>query len=433
VGSRRRASRVAAVVALWVVVWAFLLKFAVRHGFFDLKVYYGAINFWVHGQGELYDYLLHGTGYGFTYPPFAALTMLPMALVPWPVAIGISLMLTVSASLAVLYWLVDPIIKRRGWSPWFTMAIVAALAAAFEPMRETVNFGQVNMLLVFLVAVDLLWFVRGRPAGWGRLAGVGIGLATAIKLTPGVFILYLLLTRRFRAAAVAAGTALAATVFAAAVIPDASRIFWTDALWNTSRIGSQSFISNQSLNGFVARLNPVEPSRALWLALALVALAVWAWRVRRAHALGDEVGGFALTAVAGCLLSPITWIHHLVWLLPAVVLLFDHGLDDAVPVRRRRVTLACAIGVYALLCSRLVWPFAFHFGGWGLLFSNAYVWASIGLLVGLPLRRVGVADHGQLDAATAGALDREPARGAVGGEAAAFVEAPGGLVRLEHP
>jgi alpha-1,2-mannosyltransferase len=427
--ARPLAWQVPAVLAFWAAVWAFLAVAAERHGFFDLKVYHGAINFWAHGEGELYDYLLRHTEYGFTYPPFAALTMLPMAAVAWPVAIAISLTLTVAASLAVLYWLVDPIARRRGWTRWFTLAIAAGLAAAFEPMRETVNFGQVNMLLVFLVAADLLLFVRpGR-----RSAGVLIGLATAIKLTPGLFVLYLLITRRFRAAAVAAGTAAAATLFAAAVIPDASREFWTDALWNTGRIGSQSFISNQSLNGFVARLDPLRPSRVLWLALGLAALAVWVWRVRKARAAGDEVGGFALTAVAGCLLSPITWVHHLVWLLPAVVRLFDVGLDRDVPARRRRWTLFWAVAVYALLSSRLVWQFAFHFGGWGLLFANSYVWASVILLVALPLRSAGVAEHGQADQLAGRALDGERPGLAVGDEAAPLVEPPGRAVRVEHP
>src|SRR5436190_1420035 len=89
-----------------------------------------------------------------------------------------------------------PVVRHRGWSRWFTLAVAAAFAAAFEPMRETVNFGQVNMLLLALVAGDLLLLVRGGR----RWAGVLIGLATAIKLTPGLFILYLLLTRRYRAA-----------------------------------------------------------------------------------------------------------------------------------------------------------------------------------------------------------------------------------------
>ncbi len=78
-------------------------------------------------------------------------------------------------------WLLDPVARRDGWVRWFAFAVALCLAAAFEPLRETFSFGQVNMLLLFLVAVDLL---RLLPGG-NRWAGVGIGLATAIKLTPG--------------------------------------------------------------------------------------------------------------------------------------------------------------------------------------------------------------------------------------------------------
>src|SRR6185436_14659189 len=102
----RTAVRVGIVVGIFICAWAFDAAFAVRHGFFDLRVYYGALNHWVDGNGEIYDYLLPGTKYGFTYPPFAALTMLPMAYLGWHVAIAISLLLTVVASVAVLYWLV---------------------------------------------------------------------------------------------------------------------------------------------------------------------------------------------------------------------------------------------------------------------------------------------------------------------------------------
>ena len=100
----------------------------------------------------------------------------------------------------LIWWLLDPVARRAGWTRWFALAVALCLAAAFEPMRETVNFGQVNTLLLFLVAVDLL---RLLPAG-NRWAGVGIGLATAIKLTPGIFIVYLLVTGRWRAAVTAA-------------------------------------------------------------------------------------------------------------------------------------------------------------------------------------------------------------------------------------
>jgi alpha-1,2-mannosyltransferase len=237
------------VLALALVVTGFLSVAAARHGYFDLNVYYGAVRYWVHDGGDIYDYLKPGSRYGFTYPPFAAITMLPMAYLGWNAAILGSVTATVLATVVLLGRLVLPIARRQGWTRWFALAVALCLAAAFEPMRETVNFGQVNMLLLIVVVVDVLWLVSRNS----RFAGVGIGLATAVKLTPGIFILYLLVTRRWRAAAVASGTAAAATLTAAAIAPAASREFWTDALWDTNRVGSMSFISNQSLRGIVAR------------------------------------------------------------------------------------------------------------------------------------------------------------------------------------
>lgn len=428
------------VIAVAVAAAAFTLVAvaAPRRGFFDLKVYFGAINFWAHGHGEVYDFLQPFTKYGFTYPPFAALTMLPMAVLPWGAVITISLLATAAVTALVVWWFLGPLVVERGWPRWFVFTIAAALLFAWEPMRETLSFGQVNMLLVFLVVADLVLLV-----GRSRWGGVGVGLATAIKLTPGIFIVYLLLARRRREALLAAATTAAATVLAAVVAPHASRIFWTDALWDTDRIGQLSYISNQSLEGIVARLNPGQPSRALWAALVLLVLAVWVWRVRRAVRLGDERAGLALTGVLGCLISPVTWIHHLVWLLPALLLVVVRGLDAVTDQsgRRRGVRLlSFAAVLYALLSSRSVWYFANQFTGWGLLVSNAYALASVALLVGMPLREgdrsggtPGVADLRQVDDGTVGAAHRKGGPAAVGPEAEVRVEAAGGPVGLEYP
>lgn len=378
---RRTTKRVGVVAALFLCAWAFDAAFAVRHGFFDLRVYYGAINYWAGGGGEIYDYLLPNQRYGFTYPPFAALTMLPMAYVGWHVAIAISLVLTVGASLTVVYWFVAPMARRHGWTPWFAVAIAACLLAVFEPLRETLLFGQVNALLLLLVVADLLLLVRGNRS----LAGVGIGIATAIKLTPGIFIVYLLITRRYRAAIVAGGATLAATLLAGAVAPDASREFWTDALWDTSRVGSQAFVSNQSLSGVIYRWDPQHPSTLALLALMLLVLVVWAVRARAAVRHGDEKTGLALTGLVAGLVSPISWVHHLVWAIPALLLLVDHGLAASPASRRRRWLLGLAGVTYAIMCSRLVWQFngSFEtFGGW--VGSNAYVWLTLILLASLP-------------------------------------------------
>jgi alpha-1,2-mannosyltransferase len=379
----RTGSRVIVVAALAVAVAGFLSVAAVRHGFFDLKVYYGALRYWVLDGGEIYDFLKPNSPYGFTYPPFAALTMLPMAYLPWTLAALISASATVVTAALLLWWLVDPISRRVGWTRWFAFAIAVCLAAAFEPMRETFTFGQVNLLLLFLVGADML-FPVARGSRW---AGVGIGLATAIKLTPGIFIVYLLISKRWRAAVIASGTAAAATVLAVALAPDASREFWTAALWNTDRVGSMAFISNQSLQGVVARLDPARPSTLAWLALVFAALIVWAWRSRVAATRGDAATAFALTGVVQCLVSPVTWVHHLVWLIPALVLLVDNAYAAPARSLRRFSLLGFVILAYGLLTSRLVWHWEDRYGGvTTFLGSNAYVWVSIALLLVLPVR-----------------------------------------------
>lgn len=363
----RKSAQVAVVILLAVAALAFDWLFAVRHGFFDLNVYYGAVNYWADG-GMIYDFVRIRSTYGFTYPPFAALTMLPMAFVSWPVAVIIGSAATIAVTVWFLRTLLAPMIAQRGWTPWFVLAVALCLVAVYEPMRETFLFGQVNMLLVGLVAGDLFLLVARRS----RFAGVGIGLATAIKLTPGIFIVYLLITKRWREALTAGATAAAATLLAAAVAPDASREFWTSAIWQTERVGALSFISNQSLQGVLARLDPVHPSTVLWLLSVLGVLAVWFVRCRRAAARGDEVLGLALTGLVSVLISPVAWIHHLVWAIPAFVLLVE---------RARPGRLIFAGFGFLVLCSRGVWRYEKEFSGLeGFLFSNAYVWVSLALL-----------------------------------------------------
>jgi alpha-1,2-mannosyltransferase len=351
-----------------------------RNGFFDSKVYYGAVQYWFRDHGMVYDWLRPGTPYGFTYPPFAGLVMGPMAYLPFPLVVVLASVATVLTTALLTWWFVTPLIRRKGWTPWFAYAIAVCLALSFEPVRETLTFGQVNTLLLTLVAADVLFGLsKGR-----RWAGVGIGLATAVKLTPGVFILYLLVTRRWRAAGVAIGTAAAATFAAAAVATDQSREFWTDALWDTGRVGVLSYVSNQSIRGFLARLPIDAVASYVWIVLVLVALGFWAWRVRRTAAAGDEFGGLALTGILGCLISPVTWVHHCVWLLPAIVRCVDAGLST-----RDRRSLWLGGGAYLLMTSRLLWV-------WEkrprppleLLGGNLYFWLSIALFVWMPAARL---------------------------------------------
>ncbi|MGW3956301.1 glycosyltransferase family 87 protein [Streptomyces sp. NPDC004752] len=362
---RTERGRLLLVLVLAAAVTAFTATVPLLRDFFDLRVYYGAVDTWVHHGGRLYDYRVPGTGYGFTYPPFAAVAMLPMALLGLHTAIVLCLLLNLVALAVVLRLLAGPEQRRHGWFGW---ALAGCLLALFEPVRDTISFGQVNLLLLVLVLVDARLLATGR----GRWAGVGIGLAAAVKLTPAVFIGLLLLTRRWRAAGTATAVALAATGLAAWVDPRASRFYWTEALWDTNRVGRLDYVSNQSVQGVLARLG--ETGRPLWATAVLLVLCVWAWRVRRAAAAGDWTAAFALTGLVACLVSPITWVHHLVWLLPSF----------AVLVRTGHPRIAGAL--YAMLCTSVVWLWFDDASGVdGFLGSNTYTWITLGLLLGLPV------------------------------------------------
>ena len=362
--------RLALVLVLAAAVTLFTATVPLLRDWFDLRVYYGTVDSWIHHGGRIYDYRVPGTTYGFTYPPFAAVVMLPMALVDLHVAIAVALLLNLAALAFALRVLAGPAWRRYGW---YGGALAVCGLALFEPLRDTFSFGQVNILLLALVLLDCWLLSTGRE----RWAGVGIGLAAAIKLTPAAFIGLLLVARRRRAAAVATAVAAATTALAAWVAPDASRFYWTHAMWDTTRVGRLDYVSNQSLQGILARLD--VSSRAVWAVVVLLVLGVWVARTRRAAVAGDWTAAFALTGLTACLVSPITWVHHLVWLLPSF----------AVLVRADRPRIAAAL--YAVLCTSVVWLWFDDASGVdGFLGSNTYTWITLGLLLWLPVGQPGV-------------------------------------------
>jgi alpha-1,2-mannosyltransferase len=390
------ARRIAAVGLVTAGCAAFFFAYALQRDFFDLRIYVSAMRWWASGQ-PLYDYAQPDAVQGelyFTYPPFAAILLRPFASVPVGVTIGFFCLFTVVAVGLTTWWLVAPAARRRGLPVWYVAGLAIPVALIVEPTRETISFGQINMLLVVLILGDLL-FAAPRRWWW---AGAGIGLATAIKLFPGIFIVYLLVTRRWRAAAVASATAALATLLALAVAPRDSWRFWTQELWSTERVGRLDYTGNQSLQGLLARIVvPDQPPRAVWLVLALAMAAYGLWRAARLFRAGDEVAALTVTGLVGALVSPITWPHHVYWFIPALVVLADSG-------RRRDLALAAVtlgVAVYGVNT----------FIDWGVaaeptdsvgsfLLRNLYVLMALALVALLPARRGAkahdVAPNGQI-------------------------------------
>lgn len=251
-----------------------------------------------------------------TYPPFAGMVFVALAWLPVPAARAVVTLanLGLLALVVVLSLRLStaPAGSRRR-SPSMALALFAA-CVWLEPVYTTMRYGQINLLLVAMVLGDLL-LLRGRHARW---AGVGVGLAAAVKLTPAIFVVHLLLSRRRRAAATAAGTFLAAGALGALVQPGASWDYWTRLVFATGRVGLLWNSANQSLAGALCRLTHAAAPSGLWIAaVALVGcggLAVAAALARR----GLDLLAAVACGVTGLLCSPISWTHHWVWLVPAL-------------------------------------------------------------------------------------------------------------------
>ncbi|WP_157695330.1 glycosyltransferase 87 family protein [Nakamurella panacisegetis] len=320
----RRTRTIVIGVAVLGLLAAFAISFEIYRRFgaprneLDLRIYYNAMASW-HGGNDLYSYAypdkVNGL-LGFTYPPFAALIMspLPMLSIRWIIAIA-GLGIVATTVVLVMLSLRERMYLRR---PQFLLATGLATAAAFclQPVSQTLAYGQVNTALAVLVMVDV--FVLGRRGS--RFAGVGIGLAMAIKLTPAIFLVYLVIGRRWRMLRVAVATAAAATLAAALVVPADSWQYFTSLLWDAGRVGVVDNTANQSLNGTLARITgSLAPDKVVWAVGVLIVLAVGSVRIHRAVGAGDTLLAVTVTGLMGVLISPVSWIHHAVWIVPAVV------------------------------------------------------------------------------------------------------------------
>ncbi len=301
-----------------------------------------------------------GPGLPFTYPPFAALVFSLLARLPEPFALqlfnaaGVAVAAWLSL-LAVRYWNAKPDWRRTFESPRSRWIAAAALLAMLTlgPWRETLAFGQVNILLMGLMAADLL----SRNHRWNRsMPGSGflVGVAAGIKLTPLVFGLYYLVRKDWRGLA-NMGAGFAATVLLGWLLrPAESLQFWLEILPDTSRIGGAGYVDNLSIKGALLHFGvPASAVTVPWILLSLLVVALAAAVIRLASDQGARVVAMSATALAMLLISPVSWSHHWVW-VAAILPAFAWTLRET-PERCRRLRTGMTT---VLLLSVLVFFFS---------------------------------------------------------------------------
>ncbi len=296
----------------------------------DSFVYYEGVRQWLDG-GDLYSWYANPPQHlwPFTYTPLAAWVFTPLTWMSYQSA-TVVLMVATPLCAAVT---TNAVLRRLGVEPWMAHSLTPWLALigviVLEPFPKTMEYAQVNAILMALVAVDL--FLVPEHSRW---RGALSGLAAAIKLTPAVAILVLLVRREWRAAATMAGSAVGLTLLAGLAAPAESWEFFTSAMWDPGRAGFADYSGNQNLKGAIARGLPESAWNLTWAACSLLAVAA-AWflcrRLDRLRGVDAPAGGVgqddglvlslqvSVVMVLGLLISPISWSHHWVWCLPALM------------------------------------------------------------------------------------------------------------------
>jgi alpha-1,2-mannosyltransferase len=310
-----------------------------------------------HRASPLYDWT-GPNGVQFTYPPFAAAVFAVASVLPWTV-LRWAMTLASLTALGLSAWLTFGALGYRD-RPKVRLGAtfgVSALALLTEPVQQTLSLGQVNLLLMLLVVADLLTHQGGTPLFPGAKTswwhGIGIGIAAGIKLTPLIFIPYLLLVRKFRQAATATAVFAATVVLGYAILPRDSSHYWGGRLFlNANRIVFLGTRGNQSLRGAVIRLaGSVTAGTTPWIAAAALVVIVGLITAAVLYRAGQPVPAMLACALTGLLVSPLTWDHHWVWVALGIALLAHLGAQA-----RGRVRAAWWVAAAGLLAVFGAWP-----------------------------------------------------------------------------
>lgn len=368
------------------VVSVVLGAFVVGNDFIDLLVYRMGATVLLDG-GSIYGALppiVDDFGLPFTYPPLAAMLFAPLALIPLGLGKLFFTLVSAAALAVTLRMALDRVWPQLGTrAAWTATALSVAVALQLEPVRETIGFGQINMVLMVLVAIDVL----ARKPKWPR--GLLIGLAAAIKLTPIGFLLLFLVKRDWRTSGHIIGAALGSTALAFLVMPETSTKYWLHTLADTGRIGAAYFANNQSFKAVISRFGPSElVVTALWLIAVALMLVVAVIAIRRALDHDDIVLAMTANAAAILLASPVSWSHHWVWVAPAMLVLLFGVLRAP---SRRNVAVAVGLGALFFIGPHHLLPAGddreLDWALWQHLLGTLYVSVGLGFLVWLAFVR----------------------------------------------
>jgi alpha-1,2-mannosyltransferase len=278
----------------------------------------------------------------FTYPPFAAVSLVPLSMLNFPVAKIVWMAVSFVALTATIWCSAAALGYRRDGSLGLLCVAAAVLAVDIEAVRGTLWQGQVNLVLMAIIVWDLT-----RPVG-ARFRGWSVGIATGIKLTAVVFVPYLVVTRQWRAAITATATAAATVALTWCLLPADSSDYWAHAMFQIDRIGPLGHPGNFSIGGILATLWAPDPMPTIWWLICVAAAAICGYYAcYRAELDGQRVLALTIAGLLSCTVPPLAWGHHWVWTVPLLAVAVDRSVGSA--GRRRWMWGAAAAAIYLVV------------------------------------------------------------------------------------
>ncbi|WP_250499899.1 glycosyltransferase family 87 protein [Caballeronia sp. GAWG1-5s-s] len=209
--------------------------------------------------------------------------------------------------------------------------LIVALALLSRPFFDDVYWGQSNELLFFLLAATFFFIDRGNRG----LAGVFLGAAIALKVTPIAIAGLLLLRREWRTALFTFISSVVLTAITAWAL--GFHAIWHYVVSDMPRLNTQNLLLggapiNVALRGGLQTvmqsvgLGASQPMLgAVWLATASVVCTLAVVLVARRHA--DRRIDFALATMTMLVASPMLEPVHLVVALIPVCILFGTAFE----------------------------------------------------------------------------------------------------------
>ncbi len=304
----RRTRPVTLALELAFVAAAVLTVFLIDPTGLDLKVYREGGLALLNNPSSLYDPILgpvNDPGLPFTYPPFAALIFVPIAVLPF----WLSEALAMAASLIVTVFVAQDLAQRiaskwRSLEPYVTTLTLSSLFVVSGPFRDTLWFGQINILILGACYLTFVKFKSLTPFA------IAVGIFAGIKLTPIAFLILPLAMMQWRAMFLGIATFVGTQVIGLLFSFQNTVHYWTEVLRDPTRVGNLSYLDNVSIQAVIDRFSL---SQGVWFVAALavgVSFIVLLWKL---YPLLDRAALIGVASACPLLVSPVSWAHHWVW------------------------------------------------------------------------------------------------------------------------